>query len=265
MALNELKHKDFIKKWRELEVLCNKVSYHIDDIFEIYSYIIKAENNIISQNIDLRKFFLEKEYSPFLDKKYNDIVNSLLQIVDAIALYKDICINPAKYGEMTKWFQILELFKYKLIDIVLIIYLYKNNLKLDSNLIDFCLNFIRYCFEKEIIYQYEYENYELYSYDRDDYYNDINNLIINIIHDRKFISFIDDSLLQLGFSIEVELLLIFYLNPEQNSIYPLNEKLEELKIFYNGISRNRLYDFLRNPNPIPLEKLSDEEINKAFK
>ena len=41
MALNELKHEEFINSWRELEKKCDRIHSTIDDIFRIYIYISK--------------------------------------------------------------------------------------------------------------------------------------------------------------------------------------------------------------------------------
>ena len=190
MALNELEHKDFIIKWKELVQYCNELNLEIDNIFKIYSYIIRGEQGIIGQEIGLREFFLEKKYSPFFHKQYNEIVNDLLQITSAIKLYKSI--DPNKYKEIAKLFQTIEQFKDEKMNIVLIIYLYKNNLNLDSDLIEFCLNFIQYIEKKEAEYKKDLD-YNLFSYQS--YYSpfghkptkhNYNELIIDILHNRIF-------------------------------------------------------------------------------
>ena len=187
MALNELKHKNFIEKWRELNIKCDELNYTIDNIFKIYTHIIRGEQGIIGQEIGLREFFLEKKYSPFFNKQYDEIVNDLLQITRAIKLYK--YIDPNKYEEIAKIFQRIEQFYDGKVDIVLIIYLYKNNLNLDSSLIKFCSNFIQYIEEKEERYKEDLDYFHYQSGSAIGYEaikHNYNELIINILHNRIF-------------------------------------------------------------------------------
>ncbi len=260
MALNELKHKDFIEKWNKLSSNCDNLNCKVDDIFKKYGYIIRGENGIIGKKGKLREFFLNKSYSPFFNKKYNEIIDNLLQISNTMKLYKDVCINPNKYGEITKWFQVIKLFKDEKMNTILIIYLYKNNLKLDSSLIDFCLNFIRYSQMKKVVYQDEF----FYPLDMNSFDN--NKLIIDIMYNKKFTYY--DNFRESGdFPTQEELLLSFYLDLLQKPIFPLDSKLKELELKLphifdeysdyiekeqkeanEKVYKDRLENFFRNPN-----------------
>jgi len=107
MALNELEHEEFIIEWKELEEKCNNLNYKIDDIFKIYSYTIQHENNLTINDNNLREFFLEKKYSPFLLKNQKIIMTELLSICEFIRFFIDVIQNPKGHQELSKWFQII--------------------------------------------------------------------------------------------------------------------------------------------------------------
>lgn len=107
MALNELEHDKFVEQWRELNKKCNKLNYTIDNIFKNYSYMFKKKEGIFDKKINLREFFLENKYSPFVDKQYSEIMNDLLKICDFILFFMDIMKNPNKNQELSKWFQLI--------------------------------------------------------------------------------------------------------------------------------------------------------------
>ena len=105
MALNELKHQDFVNKWKKLYTNCKKINYSINELFNIYAYIIQDTNK--EKKINLVTFFLENENSPFSNKNYKIIMNDLFRIVDSISFFKKIIQNANKYGELSKWFQLV--------------------------------------------------------------------------------------------------------------------------------------------------------------
>jgi len=92
MALNKLKHKEFIAKWRELHKKCEKINYTIDDIFEIYSYTIQIEKGLEAKKQELREFFLYNDNAIFSNKKYDEIVNNLFKIVNSIEFFKQVLL-----------------------------------------------------------------------------------------------------------------------------------------------------------------------------
>jgi len=105
MALNELKHEDFIKKWKILYKKCSSTSYSINELFEMYASVIQ-ETDII-HGINLIEFFLENKNSPFFNKKYDEILDDLFKIVNPIIYFQEVLQNSDKYGELTKWFQLV--------------------------------------------------------------------------------------------------------------------------------------------------------------
>jgi uncharacterized protein with ParB-like and HNH nuclease domain len=107
MALNELKHEEFITQWKELNKKCDELNYTIDNIFKIYSYLFIEEKEIFDKKINIRDYFLENKYSPFFHKQYHEIMNDLLKICDFILFFIKTMQNPNENQELSKWFQLI--------------------------------------------------------------------------------------------------------------------------------------------------------------
>jgi len=144
MALNKLKHDDFIKKWKKLYEKSKKINYTIDEVFEIYSYTIQIEKGLEPKKQELREFFLYNNNSVFSNKEYEKIINNLFKIVDFIEFFKYVLKNSNKYSELSKWFQLVDQghnhfhFNIK----YFFAYISQNNLKNHGELIEICKKFI---------------------------------------------------------------------------------------------------------------------------
>ena len=110
-AINELEEDKFIDLWNKFERNVNETKYSIDDVFYIYMYIIRGQKGIIGRELNIRDFFMEERDSPFKNIKYDEIINDIIRIVYSIKFFEEVRINPAKYGELTKWFQIINEYK----------------------------------------------------------------------------------------------------------------------------------------------------------
>jgi len=149
MALNSLKHKEFIERWTKLDYECENIKlkgFDIVRLFKIYSYIVRAENGNSKSEIGLRDFFIKKEYSPFKSKKYNEIMDDLFYILDAIKFYETIIIDTKQNNELSKWFQLIDIYTNNYPKDLLILFLYKNREKGTQEYLDFAKSLVRYCY-----------------------------------------------------------------------------------------------------------------------
>lgn len=151
MALNSLEHKQFIERWIKLDLECENIKlkgFDIVRLFKIYSYIVRGEKEITKSEIGLRDFFIKKEYSPFKSKKYNEIMDDLFHILEAIKLYESIIIDTTQNNELSKWFQLIDIYTNSYPKDLLILFLYKNRGKDTNQYLDFSKSLVRYCYFK---------------------------------------------------------------------------------------------------------------------
>ncbi len=207
-SINRLEEDNFIVLWSEFENSVNKIEYSIDNIFSIYMNIILAQKKGSLAKFKIRTFFIENEYSPFSYLKYNEIIDNLLKIVYAIQFFEDVKINPEKYGELTKWFQII----YEFESDVILYHDSEASFIVDS----FLLIIIRLYFSdledhKQIILDLKKIIRYLISIDTDMY-----GLIIKIVHNGN-ITWNNNFFIK---NKKALTLLSFYLNKNQKAIYP---------------------------------------------
>lgn len=154
-ALNKKEDKKFIKRWNNLNEECIEIKYNIDEIFKLYTHVIRGEKGIKGTESKLRDFFNRKDESPFKneEKTYSDILNDLESIIESIKLYKDLKTNIDKHPNITKWLQVIDEHSNQYSYICIIVYMYKHKLtdfnNLDnnqSNFIAFCMDLVRYTY-----------------------------------------------------------------------------------------------------------------------
>ena len=92
MSIRTEKTEDFIKQWKSFEEKCDEIDTSKEKklklrIFKIYSYIIRGQNGIKTSEIGLRDFFGKNEHSPFSIKSYNEIMDDINKIVEAVEYY----------------------------------------------------------------------------------------------------------------------------------------------------------------------------------
>ena len=226
-ALNELEEDKFIELWNQFERNVNETKYSIDDVFYIYMHIIRGQEGIRSRELNIRDFFMEESYSPFITFRYDEILYAVLKVVHLINFFEDVMINPMKYGELTKWFQIIG--EYNNREIILfhepllllaipIIKLYFLDL---NNYEEIILNFkimIKYLLKRSIKSEYLYSLISKMVHNENiKYYNDINVFTMSYDENER-----------------MKFLLNFYLNENQKAIYPYYFK----EIYSNDI-KNR--------------------------
>ena len=168
-ALNKRKDNDFILRWNSLNDECIEIKHNIDDIFKLYTHIIRGENGLKSPESKLRDFFNKRDESPFNNEKktYNDILNDLNSIVESIKLYKYLKNNIAKYPEITKWLQIIDVHSNQYSYICVIVFMYKHKLY-DTNILEekqnefivFCKDLVRYTYHIRTTSKMQFKIYD---------------------------------------------------------------------------------------------------------
>lgn len=146
MALDDSKDEIFVKEWKDLDEECNIIRYSIDEIFKIYTHIIRGEEKRVSPEVKLRHFFTREKISPFNNKKYNEILENLFKIVESVKFFQDVKNHPEKYNELTKWFQLISEHSNQYPKLALFVYLYNNKLDTTMELVNFCKNLVRYSY-----------------------------------------------------------------------------------------------------------------------
>lgn len=201
---------EFISLWKEFDERCEAIDDKLKfRAFKIYSYITRGEQGIKSSEIGLRDFFEKMEYSPFKKKTYKQILDDLSRIVDAIEFFDDK--QKQSGDELAKWFQLIGLYTNAFPKDTLIVYLFKNNLVENNDLVEFAKSLVRQSYAKGSTTTIKYDMYDL---------------TIKIMHD-KWKTFYDTNYLcpegfgrlYRGFE-----LLEKYIKPNQLSIYPYKLK-----------------------------------------
>lgn len=290
-ALNKKEDQDFIKRWNSLNEECIEIKYNIDEIFKLYTHVVRGAKGLKGPESKLRYFFNRKDESPFKDesKTYSDILNDLESIIESIKLYKYLKKNINPYPNITKWLQVIEEHSNQYSYICVIVYMYKHELYKDDILennqdefILFCKDLIRYTYYIRTTSKMQFKIYDF---------------IIKIMNNKPLdydLGKIDRSSfdylgrLKKGFA-----LMALYLDEEQNVIQPyyfdniINDKdLEDLdeswndEIFYESFDtlgqmiitdfpkkhmkiKNKL-TFIRNSNHKYLQGLSIECENWTY-
>lgn len=211
MALSEKSSEKFIERWNTLYEECQDINYKTDDIFRFYTHIIRANKKSYKSEIGLRDFY-NQEDSPFLDKdkKYTNILDDLFSIIESIKFFKKMIREPKENQELAKWFQLIELYTNQYPLNTLFVYLYQHKLDIDSKLIDFSRELVKFIYAygatteiKKILWTI---NSSIIKKDKILFPTPKNS------EDNKFDSF---GQLKKGFA-----LLSLYLNNEQKAIYP---------------------------------------------
>lgn len=207
MANRENKTVEFIELWKNFDERCEAIDDKLKlRAFKIYSYITRGEQGIKSSEIGLRDFFEKMEYSPFKKKSYEEILNDLGRIVDAVELFEEQ--KKQSGDELAKWFQLLDLYTNAYPKDAMIVYLVKNNLDKNSDsVVEFARSLVKQSYAKGSTTNIKYDMYDL---------------IIKIVHhkweafyDKKYVCPDGFGRLYRGFE-----LLEKYLKQNQSSIYP---------------------------------------------
>ncbi len=147
MALDENESELFISKWEQFTQECenfNDKDYSVDRIFKIYSYSIRGLNGVTKSEIGLMSYFSS---TFFKGKKYNSVMNDLLNLTASVEFYKKNIINTSNL-ELTRWFQLIHEYTNNYPKDTLILYIYKNKSfeKYNNLLESFVKNLVKYSY-----------------------------------------------------------------------------------------------------------------------
>lgn len=255
MANRENDTQEFIQLWKSFEERCDELDNTKERklkirVFKIYSYIIRGEKGIKSSEIGLRDFFDKKEYSPFKDKKYNEILIDLNQILDAIDFFEKTKYI-SEHSDLAIWFQLIDLYTNNYPKDIIIVYLFKTN-KFDNfnmeEVCNFAKSLVRYCYAQGSTTRIKY-----YIYD----------LTIKVMHnnwetyiERDYKCYDFFGMLYKGFG-----LLGTYLSHNQKSvsIYTLMRMRDIVSYWDNNYST---FDYIGNIIPVDLTKEELQNSNK---
>ena len=217
-ARNKEKSDDFIKKWNEFDENCSDIKNHIDfrqknyidEVFRTYTYTIRGEKGNKGNEMSLRDFFLQQDESPFKKMDYDEVLTDLSKIIDSIQFFGSVTKEPKKYKELTKWFQLINLYTNKYPLNILLVYLYKNGLEHTPKLENFVRELVRFSYGTGTAI----DGMKKFMFDMSIKIMHDKELNFNIKSDNEYIYSYSGSLRK-GLS-----LLALYLNPKQSSIFP---------------------------------------------
>jgi len=124
--------KNFMALWSDLKRNCDELGIEIDDVFRYYSHIIRGEQGIIRSEINLRKFFINEPKSPFFVKKYKEIMDDLFRIIEVLKFME---LERSKESVLAKYIQLIERYTNRYPKIVLVVYLFKMDGKIDDDFV----------------------------------------------------------------------------------------------------------------------------------
>lgn len=212
MANRDNEQDIFVELWKSFDERCETIDDKLKlRAFRIYSYIVRGKEGIKSSEIGLRDFFEKSEHSPFKKKSYKEILDDLNQIVNAVEFF-DIQKQKSN-NELAKWLQLIDLYTNAYPKDTLIVYLTKNGLDENNNLIGFTKSLVRQSYAKGSTTTIKYDMYDL---------------MIKIMHN-KWEIFYDKNYICLGIFGFGRLyrgfeLLEKYIDSNQLSIYPYKLK-----------------------------------------
>ena len=159
------KGNDFIKKWSELRRSCKNIGLKIDDVFRFYMHIIRGLNNEPGYNQNLRDFFTTNNVSPLLTESYDNVLNDLNKIIEAISWVKEASKNN---NDISAWLQLINVYTNQYPLYAVVAYIFKNSEPDSQKFIILLQALVRYCFYKGATTSVD---------------NEIYSIIRNIMHD----------------------------------------------------------------------------------
>jgi len=237
MALNTGKQVDFIEKWKQLDEDSQAIDQSINDIFRVYSQVVRGKEGVKTNEIGLREFFTQSEISPFKTTSYDEILKDLFKVVETIRFFLTVIEEPGKYNELTKWFQLIHEYTNQYPRNTLLVYLYKNDLINDDALVDFSKNLVRFSyFQGSAASRIKSHIYDLIVRVTKGTYHEFN------FYPEKIS---EDDLLYFGTLKKAFSLLVLYLKSNQPAVYP--------------------YSFYKVVHPRDVKLLDDSWKGKDFK
>lgn len=209
IALNKSSEKDFIRKWQELDEGCKSIDIKIDDIFRVYMHVIRGEQGIRGFETSLREFYTSSNYSPIGKKSLDNIIEDLFCVFDSISFFKEIVKNTEINNELTKWFQLVDIYTNQYPYIALVVYLFKTKQVIDEQLISTAKNLVKFAYYTGSTSRIKHSIYPI---------------IVNLMNGKEY-KFKDETYSEEKFNFVGTMrkpytLLSYYLKEEAQAIYP---------------------------------------------
>lgn len=142
----KLKEGDiFINEWINFKSSCDSLQLKIDDIFRLYSHIIRGAEGITVNEKNLREFFIRESFSPFSFESYSVIMNNLFRILEILEYLNQ---EKSQSTEIGTWLHILDAYTNQYPKYAIVNYLYVNDWKENNNVefISFLKSLVRYVY-----------------------------------------------------------------------------------------------------------------------
>ena len=97
--------EELLTRWRDIDEDCKDLDLNINDLFRIYSHIIRGRNSVLTHERGLREFFLLESYSPFLNVSHKRILDELELILRSLRRIREFEKGTTR---LAAWLQILE-------------------------------------------------------------------------------------------------------------------------------------------------------------
>jgi hypothetical protein len=164
-------------------------------------------------------------------------------MIDIIKFFRDIIRDTQKNQELTKWFQLIDLYSNQYPLNTLFVYLYVNELNISQELIDFSKNLVKYIYYQGATTKIKFHLFEINSSMVNGERKKINSPVNVSLSDFNYFG-----QLKKGFA-----LLSLYLNSEQEAIYPyyvnriINSRdIEKLNSTWDNTSYSEYVDTIGN-------------------
>lgn len=156
--LNE--EKIFINEWIDFKGSCDSLQLKVDDIFRLYSHIIRGEQGITVSEKNLREFFLMEAFSPLTFENYQQIMNNLFRVLEILEYRNQQMGKPTEIGA---WLQILDAYtnQYPKYAIVNYLYVYGWAEEDNNKFVTFLKSLVRYIYYKGSTTTIKFEIYNI--------------------------------------------------------------------------------------------------------
>ena len=115
--------EELLTRWRDIDEDCKDFDLNINDLFRIYSHIIRGRNSVLTHERGLREFFLLESYSPFLNVSHKRILDELELILRSLRRIREFEKGTTR---LAAWLQILEAYSNRYPWYALVVYVFKH-------------------------------------------------------------------------------------------------------------------------------------------
>lgn len=136
------KTEDFLDRWSMIKENCEDARLKIDDLFKIYSHVLRGKQGVTTFEKSLRDFFVKDLESPLIRSNYEEVTDELFCL---LALYRKVITLTDDSTSIGMWLKILSLYSsYNYPRYAVISYLYKYGE--DDYFERFLENLVRICY-----------------------------------------------------------------------------------------------------------------------